>query len=745
MSFPVRSHIYRKTALFPRDLIKMLEWVFDNCGDKYDEALQFAVINTLFMYAGLRPGSVLATKHYPTKFAKWGDVEFRLRPGKDGKNTDIEVIFLVNTWKGYWLDDSKRVSFKIKPVQTLKFAYLDFGTYLLAFALARGVLGDRTFEDLLAAPDVVIRAEEEFRLLPIFVTGSRTRLHDLQTAKPLVSDLVNLRLKEVLRGVGVVTPESGRGDTLYAYRRTFATLISRRMSLDAARFFMGHSPNSTAIEKYYDFGNFQANVVGGILGEGEGGADEIIPLTALARPNNEKNYTVKDALRDSPRFRNMHEKWSFLRDCLASGSGDWTKVEPFKSDPAIQTSGHIGMLPAIIAAYKSQMRAFVVSLRKQQWASDAEKNEVEMEAAQFARLQRPVSEEETGEEVSRSSLLHSLQQALWEKERAFVREAINHDTDQTYEISPDSGLELAEGDDIENDDKSNAGDDEGLDLEQGGAEDVERVVDGEDGGESEWEDVEEGMDGDDAKEGVEKEGEGDVEAVEQVVQPLELKDCQTTKLELLRTLVQLCANQADSKNPQPCEECLDDPLVPDEQAPLFRPGEKLKRHLIQFHSPHLRCDRWLKSLIDEDGAYVCPLQVEASEHSSVAGSEAEGQRDLICGKSLKNEKHFRKHLFDLHQNQLHPDFLRPLNPSTRNASRSDANKKHEEITNRPRDRKVGVKRGPMYDFGTPGMFQHQDHTELGELGLGDSLFETGDIAPVKEWGFMLDEEGLLKL
>ncbi|ODN80193.1 hypothetical protein L198_07850 [Cryptococcus wingfieldii CBS 7118] len=125
---------------------------------------------------------------------------------------------------------------------------------------------------------------------------------------------------------------------------------------------MGHRPNSTIIQQYYDFGNFEADVVGGILGEGEGGADEIIPLTALARPNNESTYTVKDALRDSPRFRNMQEKWSFLRDCLASGSGEWTKVEPFKSDPgaAIQTSGHIGMLPAIIAAYKSQMRAFVV-------------------------------------------------------------------------------------------------------------------------------------------------------------------------------------------------------------------------------------------------------------------------------------------------------------------------------------------------------------------------------------------------
>ncbi|ODN79030.1 hypothetical protein L202_04535 [Cryptococcus amylolentus CBS 6039] len=103
------------------------------------------------------------------------------------------------------------------------------------------------------------------------------------------------------------------------------------------------------------------------------------------RPKNEKTYTVKDALRDSPRFRNMHEKWSFLRDCLASGLGERTKVEP--------------------------------------WASDAEKNEVEMEAAKFARLQRPVSGEETGEEVSRSSVLHNLQQALWEKERAFGREA----------------------------------------------------------------------------------------------------------------------------------------------------------------------------------------------------------------------------------------------------------------------------------------------------------------------------------
>ncbi|ODO09579.1 hypothetical protein I350_03183 [Cryptococcus amylolentus CBS 6273] len=192
------------------------------------------------------------------------------------------------------------------------------------------------------------------------------------------------------------------------------------------------------------------------------------------------------------------------------------------------------------------------------------------------------------------------------------------------------------------------------------------------------------------------------------------------------------------------------------------------------------------------------MQVEASEHSSAAGSEAESQagsqRDLICGKSLKTEKNIRKHLFDLHKNQLHSDFLRPLNPSTRNVSRPDA--KLEEITNKLRDRKVGVKRGPLYDFGTPGVFQHQDHTELGELGLGDSLFETSHVSPVnvevarhlspslpleskeanpsvtriilripprrenglsekenvpntlcdpKEWGFMLDEEGLLLL
>ncbi|TYJ54013.1 hypothetical protein B9479_005347 [Cryptococcus floricola] len=45
--FLVRSYVYRKTVLFPRDLVKMLEWVFKNCGDKYDEALQFAVMNTL--------------------------------------------------------------------------------------------------------------------------------------------------------------------------------------------------------------------------------------------------------------------------------------------------------------------------------------------------------------------------------------------------------------------------------------------------------------------------------------------------------------------------------------------------------------------------------------------------------------------------------------------------------------------------------------------------------------------------
>lgn len=52
-------------------------------------------------------------------------------------------------------------------------------------------------------------------------------------------------------------------------RRAFATQAMKHMDRADVRFLLGHQPNSTTLEQYYDMGHLDFNLTAGILGPEE--------------------------------------------------------------------------------------------------------------------------------------------------------------------------------------------------------------------------------------------------------------------------------------------------------------------------------------------------------------------------------------------------------------------------------------------------------------------------------------------
>jgi len=68
-------------------------------------------------------------------------------------------------------------------------------------------------------------------------------------------------------------------DTLYAFRRNFATWVTKYVDPRFAKFFLGHQANSTMLEARYDQGSGNVNLTEGLLGPQEHQTAIVTPLS----------------------------------------------------------------------------------------------------------------------------------------------------------------------------------------------------------------------------------------------------------------------------------------------------------------------------------------------------------------------------------------------------------------------------------------------------------------------------------
>ena len=75
--------------------------------------------------------------------------------------------------------------------------------------------------------------------------------------------------------------ELGQGytQTLYSFRRGFATSVSRHLDKSLAKFYMGHFANSGVLEATYYAGYKDENMTEGLLGPNDHRAQVLTPLT----------------------------------------------------------------------------------------------------------------------------------------------------------------------------------------------------------------------------------------------------------------------------------------------------------------------------------------------------------------------------------------------------------------------------------------------------------------------------------
>lgn len=192
--------------------------------------------------------------------------------------------------------DRCRITFKIKPTVTERFNILDFGVFMVAHGLRRGVFGEKSLGDLLELDVQEFGCEKEFEDLPVFF--ARTSRSGISSTKPATVDQVTKMFQASLRSFGIavgkcsypalatacrlLTSRTAGEDTLYMLRRNFATAnVEQGVDRTHAKFLLGHNANSYALERFYDQSVRNLDVSGTVLGAEEGGTLVARPLSAV--------------------------------------------------------------------------------------------------------------------------------------------------------------------------------------------------------------------------------------------------------------------------------------------------------------------------------------------------------------------------------------------------------------------------------------------------------------------------------
>ncbi|OCF38965.1 hypothetical protein I317_07260 [Kwoniella heveanensis CBS 569] len=610
----------RVTTLFAPDMKGLIETIFKVYEGKWDLAVQTAAKFLIFFYTGARPGSVLKTDHYPLEFSVWENVRFRPVRDEQGKIIAYDTYFTLKAFKGFHKERG----------------------------LECGVFGNRTLEDLRQTDKFEFKCDKEFDKKPIFLAwASRSRLNNEWRA--LTASAANRVLKDLMIRYGIATHKPF-SDTLYAFRRGFATTVGKHLNPAIAKFFLGHAANSTMFERFYNQSNIDENLTEGLLGREEAQERVTTPLSLLRSEEGlePQKMTLKEALEIHPEFRHLKSKRDLLRLCLRTGSSQWLKVSPYKEMSA-KTQLSNACLPLLIGKQESQLRNILTRLRREKLTKD-------LTLQREADLERTYLEVQSRrEEAERpSELAVKLQKILIDQERDMLEDESSPmvDFEHTIDIDPDfdeplGGEELSNDDEEEEDtaaadiaseaEEDNDGSEslvyefgeaindeggEGTKINARGIELAQRFVEASDVRDAQARGrrpsaaaaqpkSEQGQEQGQGQEQV-REQEQEQEQEEAVADPLVDEQLSATeqKKTLLDALVGL-ANQ-DLQNPDgaPCSKCAEDPTAgADEKAALWRPREltRKQRHDIQYHMPFARWHRWFKSHVKEDNRWQCPF------------------------------------------------------------------------------------------------------------------------------------------
>ncbi|WVF73095.1 hypothetical protein IAT40_007914 [Kwoniella sp. CBS 6097] len=730
----------RVTTLFAADMKGLIETIFQVYEGKWDLAIQTAAEFLAFFYTGARPGSILATKGYPLEFSVWKDVAFRPVRDDTGKIISYDTYFTLKAFKGFRQERGLEVTFCIKSTQTAKYAVLDFGTYLIAHGLRRGVFGSRTLQDLLSTDKFEIRCDKEYENKPIFLAwASRSRLND--SWKAMTADAANRVLKDAMIRFGIATSKPF-SDTLYAFRRGFATTVGRHLSPAIAKFFLGHEANSTMFERFYNQSNVDENITEGLLGPEEAQERVTTPLSFLRSEEGLEppKITLKEALEIHPEFRHIKSKMDLLRKCLNSGSSQWLKVSPYK-EMAAKTELSNASLPWFIGKQKSQLQRIVTRLRREKLTKDLDLQREADRELTYLEVQERREEAEKP-----SDLALNLQKLLIEREREMLEDKNSPTADVNMSINIDPDFEEPiDGEELENDadqeepttsDLASGAEDEttfkegqtvyeygelvddsGGDVDYAdprGIELAQRYVQKSDSRETSDEVGQDRVIGVSGKQG----DRPDQEAAEDQEDAQEQETAAADPIvdgpwwpSLTRPSSTLTGTQ--SEGGLPCTLCSEDPTATAEDKARLWPARQLwkkQRHDIQYHMPHPRWLRWFKHQIEDDKRFHCPYCTSTfSEQSRRAAF---------------------KHLGDEHEDQMDAELFEAMqNPDK---AKQDVKKAIDTIaTNQRPTTRFGKTEIPLEidRYTTPGTLHTLDtaNPKRARLGLGASLYLTGDI------------------
>nr|XP_019004939.1 uncharacterized protein I203_01782 [Kwoniella mangroviensis CBS 8507]OCF68400.1 hypothetical protein I203_01782 [Kwoniella mangroviensis CBS 8507] len=734
-----------RTTLYPADILGLIEFTLERADNHWDIAVQFCCLLPTFFYTGARVGSVLSTVYKKLEYLTWGDIRFRPVRNTIKKIVGYDVIIEIRSWKGY-SKDQLRIKFHIKSTSKGRNANFDLGAFLLAHGVRQQVFGDKTVDFLMQNDRFELKCDPSRDNDPVFV-ALRSRIGLSQTA--LTGDQGTRQLRSAMQAYGIASGEPGGSDTFYCLRRRFLTDVARKFGPRIAKFYAGHTANSTCFERYYDLSDIEDDILNALL-EDEGETYMILTPWMRIRASghlNESKVTLKSALERCPEFRHVLAKRDLLQNCLRSGSNLWLKVEPWNGFSSRAEPRQL--LPSLITVYSNRLRQLISILKQQDTESTLELQRMARDEMDYGQIQAQVHNAN-----GPSQLAVELQRRLIEQElklcstkRIDITESVSSTQGATIVcVAPTGNVDdeeeeavlhaidsAEEGMNAQDQYKaSEGGKGKGKGVEDEDGEEAEAMWGSKkekEGGHAvrvatseEYKRIEElSMSGLQSGKGSEtKKGE-----VDRVLYGMIDEDPEklSESMSIFRALVEL---SDPSKGGVLCQACQRDSTASSEQKiTRYTAMSRLDKHLLQFHNPHAYGLRWLKSNIDpQSRRWHCPYG--AGEGGSEKAKTTKNTK--LCGISYAAssvEKSAPKHLLEAHQYALTEDLRKFMDPKTRATLRAQAQEAQEEELGHSRKTKSRwTNPGPnFHDFLLIGTFQPEDRMDpyVGDLGLGPSL------------------------
>lgn len=196
-----------------------------------------------------------------------------------GHITAFKVDIVLRFWKGYYHKDRRPlVHFIVGESKRRERELLDMAIVAIAVGITRNVFGTTSIKGFLRriGNKNAFQARLSAHDVPVFL--ARASRGNALRNDPLTLKAANIIFQAELRAAGLHTGDT-HANTLYAFRRTFATIIAHQLDRMTARYFLGHGPNSKVLEKHYDRDLPAANTSAALLGEeGEERVHRVSPM-----------------------------------------------------------------------------------------------------------------------------------------------------------------------------------------------------------------------------------------------------------------------------------------------------------------------------------------------------------------------------------------------------------------------------------------------------------------------------------